>query len=112
MSYANEDQRFKDAIGEYIHKRIAQLNKFGDGLREIDPGFCARHDDAEIFEVFRDCMTQDDRDEIKTHCCEWRTVSEVNHETVKYYDQLRDDEMERQILILMDERQRNGHMCA
>lgn len=112
MRCACENQRFKAAVNAYVHKRIDQLNKFSDGLAEIDPTYCARHEDAVIYDVWKRCLTETDHDEIKTHCCEWSTLSEIHYATVKYYDQQRDDEMERQILILTDERQRNGNKCA
>lgn len=105
MNFAHEDQRFKDAVNAYVHTRLGQLNKTCDGLREIDPGYCDRHSDAVIYDVWSRCLTEHDHDEIKTHCCELATVAEIQHELRKYYDQQRDDEMEAQIMMLINEKQ-------
>ena len=114
MNCAHENQRFKDAVNQYTHKRLEQVaaNYPGNPLDNIDPRFCARHDDAVIYREWLKGFTRNDSEEVESMCGELSTVSEINYQIIEYYEQQRSDEMERQILILKDEELRNGVMRA
>ena len=117
MNYAHEDKRFQDAVNEYVHGRIAYLDevnirlKNGErGIDSIDPSYCDLHNTLIIFRVWKRCLTESDHNESETHCIDAKFcgVGEDVAQLRECFDSHLPVEMERQILLLIDEKQRMG----
>ena len=95
MKYACEDQRFKDAVNQYFYKQLERNMSAGETVHDMDANYCDRVSSLIIYKEWRKCMTENDIDEIETHCTdeEYSNINEFLHEELKFFNEQVSDQL-------------------